>query len=499
MKTRRASLGAAPLLDVSRHFCPIEFVKKLVDVMAMHKLNTLHLHLVDDQGWRLEIRKYPRLTEVGSIREESPKKNDRNHGDGTPYGPFFYTQDQIRDLVAYAEKKHITVLPEIEMPGHMLAALAAYPEFSCRGGPFKPRMRWGVEADILCVGNQKSLGFVEDILSEVLELFPSRFIHIGGDEAPRDRWRTCPKCQALLKKEGLKNEAQLQTWLNHYVEDFLTSKGRRLIGWDEILEGGLTPRAAVMSWRGMDGGLAAAKAGHDVVMCPTSHCYFWDGQAFGPDEPESCGAITTLSKVYTFEPVPPSLPAEMRPHVLGTQGNLWAEYLHSPQIVEYFAFPREAAVAEIAWSPTGSRDFENFHARLKKHLKRLDQIPVNYRKLDPLPLGKWDPKSIPVDAKAHRDFAIPAEQIPQAGKYEVRVQYLRGAHGMNFDGAELITDGKPVANDEHRAFTGAWQVKPIFLLDVPETSIGQQNVLRLHFDTTKGTDSWGEILWQPKK
>jgi hexosaminidase len=371
------------LVDPARHFLPLEFLKKLVDVMALHKLNTLQLHLTDDQGWRLEIKKYPRLTEVGSRRKESPRHGDRNAGDGTPYGPFFYPPAQMRELVAYAQARHITILPEIEMPGHFQAALAAYPELSCTGGPFEVRTRWGVHSDILCAGNDAAVAFAQDVLDEVIAAFPSRFIHIGGDEAPRDRWRACPKCQARIQAEGLKSEAQLQTWFNRRIERFLVSKGRRLIGWDEILEGGLTPGAAVMSWRGMEGGIVAAEAGHDVVMSPTTHCYFDYAQAEGPGEPECIAGLIPLATVYGFEPMPSRLPAEKQRHLLGAQGNLWGEFLWTPQDVEYFAFPRAAALAEVVWSPVKESDFADFLRRLQHHLKRLDQLSVNCRKLDP--------------------------------------------------------------------------------------------------------------------
>ncbi len=373
------------LVDPARHFLPVPSLKRLLDAMALHKLNTLQLHLTDDQGWRLEVKKYPRLTQVGSLRKESPRPRDRNRGDGTPYGPFFYTQEQMRDLVAYAGARHVTVLPEIEMPGHFLAALAAYPELSCTGGPFEVRTRWGVEKDILCPGRDEAVAFAQDVLHEVLAVFPSRFIHIGGDEAPRDRWKTCPRCQARLKAEGLQSEAQLQTWFNHRIEQFLLSKGRRMIGWDEILEGGLTPGAAVMSWRGMEGGLAAAESGHDVVMSPTSHCYFDYAQAQGPDEPESIGGFIPLAKVYGFEPVPPRLALDRQPHILGAQGNVWGEFLWTPQDVEYFAFPRAAALAEVVWSPPAARDFPDFQRRLSYHLRRLDALGVNFRRERPPP------------------------------------------------------------------------------------------------------------------
>jgi len=373
------------LLDPARHFLPAESLKKFVDLMAMHKLNKLQLHLTDDQGWRIEIRKYPRLTEIGSVRKESPKHRDPAHGDGIPYGPFFYTQAEIRELVAYAQARHVTLVPEIEMPGHFRSALASYPDLSCTGGPFEVRTRWGVESDILCAGNDRAVAFSKDILDEVCELFPSEFIHIGGDECPRTRWKACAKCQARIKAEGLKNEAQLQTWFNHRIEEFLVSKGRRLIGWDEILEGGLTPGATVMSWRGISGGIAAAKAGHDVVMSPTSHCYFDNGQAEGPGEPECIGGVIPLPMVYSYEPVPEALKLAERAHVLGAQGNLWGEYIWTPRDVEYFTYPRAAAFAEVVWSSPQQKNYDELLPRLRADLERLDQLGVKYRPLDAAP------------------------------------------------------------------------------------------------------------------
>ena len=372
------------LVDVSRHFLAVDELKKFLDVMAVHKLNTMHLHLTDDQGWRLEIKKYPLLTKLGSIRKESPMPGNRKVGDGTPYGPFFYTQKQIRDLVAYAQARHITIVPEIEMPGHLLGVLTAYPEYSCTGGPFQVRTKWGVEADVLCIGNTNSVALMQDILTEVLDLFPSKFIHIGGDEVPRDRWKKCEKCQALMKAEGLTKEAQLQTWFNHHIETFLASKGRRLIGWDEILEGGLTPGAAVMSWRGIKGGIEAAEQGHDVVMSPNSHLYLDHAQAKAPGEPEVIGGYSPLDKVYSYEPVPAELPADKQKHVLGTQGNLWSEYYYDPTLkkIEYQAYPRACALAELAWSPKEARNFDGFYKRLPAHLKRLEALNVNFRRLD---------------------------------------------------------------------------------------------------------------------
>lgn len=371
------------LLDPARHFLPVEFVKRFIDLMALHKLNTLQLHLTDDQGWRLEIRRYPRLTSVGSVRPESPKRGDRNAGDGTPYGPFFYTQAQVRELVAYAAARHVTLVPEIEMPGHFRAALAAYPEFSCTGGPFQVRTRWGVEPDILCAGNDRALEFVEAILTEVIELFPGTFIHTGGDEAPKDRWKDCPKCQAHIRALGLKDEAELQSHFTARLSRFLADRGRRLIGWDEILEGGLAPGAAVMSWRGWEGGIAAANLGHDVVMSPTTHCYLDYAQAQGPGEPEAIGGFIPLEKVYAFDPIPRAVDGARARRILGAQGNIWGEYLFEPRDVEYFAFPRAIALAEILWTRPEPPDYAGFLRRLAVHLERLDALHVNYRRLDP--------------------------------------------------------------------------------------------------------------------
>lgn len=367
------------MLDVVRHYMPVEFVKKFIDLAALHKFNRLQLHLTDDQGWRIEIQRYPRLTQIGACRRESPRKGNRKRGDATPYGPYFYSQQEIRELVQYARDRHIILVPEIEMPGHFMAALAAYPELSCTGGPFQVRTSWGIEKEVLCPGNPRSIEFVTHVLEEVIDLFPSPYIHIGGDEAPRHRWRKCPKCQARMRAEGLRAEAQLQTSLNHQVGQFLAARGRRMLGWDEILEGGLTPDAIVMSWRGMRGGIAAARSGHDVVMAPTSHCYLDYAHSRFPGEPESIGGCISLNKIYAFEPVPSSLSEEKRKHILGAQGNIWTEFIWTPRDVEFFAFPRATALSEVLWSPARPRSFPDFSRRLQTHLTRLDALGVRYR------------------------------------------------------------------------------------------------------------------------
>jgi len=369
------------MLDVARHFFDKAYVLRFLDLMALHKLNTFHLHLTEDQGWRLAIRNYPKLIQLGAQRASSPLKGDPSQQDGLPYGPYYFTQDDIREIVAYAQKRFITVVPEIEMPGHALAALSAYPELSCTGGPFRPRTVWGVEADVYCAGKEATFRFLEGVLDEVLSLFPSKFIHIGGDECPKERWKECPACQARMRAEGLKDEHELQSYFIRRMEGYLRSKGRRLIGWDEILEGGLADGAAVMSWRGTAGGIAAAAAGHDVVMTPATHCYFDYRQAENiADEPEAINGKLTLDQVYAYDPTPSELPAARRKHVLGVQGNLWSEFLFSWREVDYMSYPRASALAEVAWTPQAARDYTDFTTRLKKHQARLDLLGVGYRR-----------------------------------------------------------------------------------------------------------------------
>ncbi len=364
-------------LDSSRHFFPKEWVKKLIDLAAYYKLNTFHWHLTDDQGWRLEVKKYPRLTEVGAWRRETME-------DGEPYGGF-YTQEDIKEVVDYARRRFITIVPEIEMPGHSLAALAAYPELSCTGGPFKVGTEWGVMNDVFCAGSEETFTFLENVLAEVSELFPGEFIHIGGDEVPKLRWKNCVRCQARIKAEGLKDESELQSYFIKRVEAFLHSRGRRLIGWDEILEGGLAPRATVMSWRGVAGGIEAARSGHDVVMSPTSHCYFdyYQGRV---EEPKAIGGFLPIDKVYSFEPIPPGLKPEEAAHILGAQANLWTEYIATPEHAEYMLFPRLWALAEVVWS-LKEKNWADFENRLRAHYDRLALRGVNYRVPPPEGIG----------------------------------------------------------------------------------------------------------------
>lgn len=343
-------------LDCCRHFMTKDFVKRYIDLLAYHKFNTLHWHLTEDQAWRIEIKKYPELTKKGAFR---------TYDDGTVYGGY-YTQEDIKEVVDYAASRFINVVPEIEMPGHSTAAISCYPEISCTGGPFDVGTLWGIYYDIYCAGNEKTFEFLEDVITEVVELFPSKYIHIGGDEAPKNRWKNCQKCQQRIKDKNLKDEHELQSYFIKRMEKFINSKGKQIVGWDEILEGGLAPEATVQSWRGVKGAIEAAQQGHDVIVSPTSHCYF--------DYPVD---VTDLQKVYSFDPVPPELTEAERKHVLGSEGNMWTEY--APQeLVDDRLFPRMLALSEVIWTYPAERNFEEFRQRVQKHYKRLDLMSVNY-------------------------------------------------------------------------------------------------------------------------
>ena len=373
-------------LDVSRHFFDVDFIKRYIDIIAMHKMNVFHWHLVDDQGWRIEIKKYPLLTETGAWRvdrEDTPWNGRKPQlpGEKATYGGF-YTQDQIKEVVAYAAERHITVVPEIEMPAHVSSALAAYPQYSCTGGPFTvpPGSIWPI-TDIYCAGKEETFNFLEDILAEVMELFPSEYIHIGGDEANKTEWKKCPLCQARIRKEGLKDEAALQSYFIRRIEKFISAKGRHLIGWDEIIEGGLAPGAAVMSWRGFEGGIEAAKTGHNVVMTPVSHTYFNMYQANPATEPLAYKGLITLEKVYLFDPVPAGLTADEAKYVIGAQGCLWTEMVTNGKSAEYQILPRLTALSEALWSTAESRNWESFKTRLGRFTERFDIMGVNYSKV----------------------------------------------------------------------------------------------------------------------
>jgi len=366
-------------LDVCRHYMPVEFVKKYIDLLAYYKMNRFHWHLTDDQGWRIEIKQFPKLQEVAAWRDETLIGHYRetpDRYDGIRHGGY-YTHEEIKDVVAYAAQRGVTIIPEIEMPGHAQAALAAYPKLGCTAGPYEVVETWGVFDEVFCP-RESTFVFLEKVLDEVMELFPSPYIHIGGDECPKTRWKSCPHCQARMQEEGLKDEHELQSYFITRIEKYVNSKGRNIIGWDEILEGGLAPNATVMSWRGMKGGIDAAKSGHDVIMTPGTHCYFDYYQADPAVEPLAIGGLITLEKVYSFNPVPADLTSAEAKHILGAQANLWTEYIGSPQQAEYMAYPRAIALAEVLWTPASRRDWPEFAKRLNQHLERLDGMQVNY-------------------------------------------------------------------------------------------------------------------------
>lgn len=374
------------LLDCCRHYMSKDFVKRYIDLLAYHKMNRFHWHLTEDQGWRIEIKKYPKLTSFSAWRNTGPgylkaevDKSQDYHGNF--YGGY-YTQEDIKDVVEYAKSRYVMVIPEIEMPGHSVAALAAYPELSCTGGPFEIRTTTGISKDVYCAGNDRVFEFLEDVLSEVVELFDSPYIHIGGDECPKERWVKCPKCQARIKAEGLKDEHELQSYFIKRIEKFLITKNRQIIGWDEILEGGLAPGATVQSWRGIKGAMAAATSGHDTILSPTGHCYF--DYPYNPKQaasfPSWMGTLPT-KKVYTFEPMPEALTREQQRHVLGGEGNMWTECAPQ-QEVDARVYPRLTALAETLWSPKELRNWADFSDRLKVHYQRLDVMGVDYFKND---------------------------------------------------------------------------------------------------------------------
>jgi len=411
-------------LDVSRHFFPKEFVKKYIDLIAHYKMNIFHWHLTDDNGWRIEIKKYPELTTVGAWRvdRENEKWNNRTPpkpGEKATYGGF-YTQEDIREIVQYAASKYVEIIPEIEMPGHTSAVMAAYPELACFKKDFyvQPGGYWPI-TDIFCAGKEETFQFLENVLSEVIELFPSQYVHVGGDEADRTNWKTCRLCQQRMRAEKLKDDAELQSYFIKRIEKFLTAHNKKLIGWDEILDGGLAPSATVMSWRGVEGGIASARMGHQVIMCPVSHCYFDYYQANPEFEPEAIGGFTTLKKVYHYEPVPEELNAEEAKYISGAQGNLWTEYIATPDHAEYMALPRMTALAEVVWSKKEARNWDDFRQRFETEKKRLKLMDVNYSE------GSWQV-----------DFTTTYDSVTRSFTVTPESEILNAAIRYTLDGSE---------------------------------------------------------------
>ena len=373
-------------LDVSRHFVTADSVRQFIDMLALHNINRFHWHLTDDQGWRIEIKKYPLLTQIGSKRAQTVIGHNSGKYDGKPYSGF-YTQKQIRDIVKYAADRYITIVPEIDLPGHMQAALAAYPDMGCTGGPYEVWQKWGVSDNVLCAGNDKTLTFIDNVLKEITQLFPSKYIHVGGDECPKTQWQKCPKCQARIKsldleaKDGHSAEERLQSYIITHASNYLKSLGRNTIGWDEILEGGLAEGATVMSWRGESGGIAAAKQHHDVVMTPNSYLYFDYYQSLDKDnEPLAIGGYLPLETVYSYEPMPKELTADEARHIIGVQANIWTEYMPTFKQMQYMALPRLAALSEVQWSLPALKDYNSFTNRLTEFTHMYDRLGYNYAK-----------------------------------------------------------------------------------------------------------------------
>jgi hexosaminidase len=494
------------MLDVSRHFYTKAEVEKMLDAMALYKINTFHWHLVDDQGWRIEIKKYPLLTSVGAWRDGVgfglPTNSTTAYGPDGRYGGY-YTQDDIREVVAYAAALHITIVPEIEMPGHSLAALAAYPQFGTGDGPFTIQTQGGVNPGIYSPAKDGTFDFVDNILAEVFQLFPGKYVHIGGDEVPGGPWSKDPACQALMEREGLKSPDELESWFIRRVEKFITANGKTLIGWSEITRGGLAKTAVVMDWIG--GGQEAASLGHDVVMSPTSNCYFDYYQSRDEDtEPRAIGGFLPLQKVYSLEPIPEGLAPEFQSHVLGAQGNLWTEYVPNLKHAEYMAFPRLTALAEVTWSAKEARNYDDFLRRFKTDERRLELLGINYR--NPAlgdgetdkgtEIGDWKPDQIkPEVAPVQWDVT---SWIKAPGKAKVNFDYTDGACGIDIKSTALLEDGVEISRDDHAGFAGAEERRPNYTLEIPAPKPGAHYVLLAEVAGSGGTDSTGKVLWNFK-
>jgi len=463
------------MLDCSRTFQSVEYLHQTIDRMTVYKLNVLHLHLTDDQGWRLEIKRHPELTQQGAFFSAKYGEPPSHQG--------FYTQAQMREIVAYAAARHITIVPEIEMPGHSHEVIVCHPELSCAGKSTNDIFPFfkgpTTTSDIYCAGNEATIQFLQEVLDEVTDIFPSKFIHVGGDEVPKTAWQSCPRCQARMQAEGLKNVHELQSYFIRRLEKYLAGKGRRLIGWDEILEGGLAPAATVMSWRGTAGGLAAAQAGHDVVMSPTSHCYF----------DYSYGAIDS-ARVFGFDPVA-GLPPEAAVHMLGLQANFWSHIDREPELVDRQLFPRLLAIAERGWAQDNRSEWTDYQRRAKAQLPLLQQMAIHYQALDLAdPVGEWTPASF-TGGVTKLDYDV-TQQITGPGDYLVKPVYTKGAQGVYLHAAELLS--QPGTGDRHEGFAGNQPTNDTFTLRVPIAPTNQVLRLRLTLEPAGGTNTWGKVF-----
>lgn len=478
------------MLDVGRNFMPMDAVKRFIDTLALHKMNSFHWHLTEDQGWRIEIKKYPKLTSVGSKRDKTMLVYSPAKYDETPYGGF-YTQADCREIVKYAADRFINVVPEIEMPGHSQAAIAAYPELGNLPEKLGVAVNWGVNKHVFNP-EVSTVKFLKDVLDEVMAIFPSKFIHIGGDECPKDEWKASPRVQQLIKERGLKDEHEMQSWFVKQMDQYLASKGRRLIGWDEILEGGLAPGATVMAWRGEKYGIDSANAGHDVVMATTSALYFDYYQGDPKTEPHAIGGNLPLRKVYDFDIVPTAIKADKQHHILGGQFQIWTEYIRTPEYAEYMAFPRGMAAAEIFWSPRSKKNFRDFVDRLRIQLPYLG---ANYRQLDEnlgLPAAEWKAGQVSNDYSVRKWDISPA--VAGDGNYTIRFQYTSGSFRLDIDGLEVLADGKVVGADSHYGRTGVEHVDNVWKVSLKGVAKGAKVEIRAKVRGDGGGDTSGDIL-----
>jgi hexosaminidase len=469
--------------------------------MALLKLNTFHWHLVDDQGWRLELKKYPQLTQSGAWRDGvgfglNPKASTA-YGSGGRYGGF-YTQADTREVVAYAQARFITIVPEIEMPGHSTAALSVFPELNCTGVGLSTNSPTRLSTGVYCAGREETFGFLQGVLTEVMDLFPGKYIHVGGDEVPMENWRKCIQCQARMRAEGLQNVHELQSYFIRRMEKFVSGKGRVLIGWSDIREGGLAPNTVLMDWIG--GGTEAASAGHDVVMSPKASCYFDYYQSQDHfTEPRAIGGFLPLAKVYAFEPIPADLAPQFQQHILGAEGVVWTEYIPNLKQAEFMMFPRLTALAEVVWSSKAARDFNDFSRRLPEHNRRLDLAGINYHRDTSVKVGGWTPAQITTDGVT-LEWDV-TKNLDAAGPRHVTFDSIGGADGIDIVWAALLEDGREISRDEHTGYSGdnppdpSHPCDPVYTVNVPRPKPSAHYTLRARLAGSGGTDSRGEINW----
>ncbi|NWK54726.1 family 20 glycosylhydrolase [Verrucomicrobiaceae bacterium N1E253] len=491
------------MLDSSRHFQTVEEVKRFIDLMAVHKLNVFHWHLTDSHGWRFESKKYPELTKKGAWRMQPgyPEK-----GKNRRYGGF-YTQAEIKEVIAYAKERMITIVPEIDMPGHCFAMVAAYPQLGCLGKPQEVSHFFTYPAvaqkfpnvkgtDVLCVGKDETLKVCRNILDEVMELFPSKFIHIGGDEVNKSHWKRCSQCQKHMKTNGLANEHELQSWFIQQLDHYITQKNRRMIGWDEILEGGLAKNATVMSWQGEHGGIKAAKMGHDVVMSPQTYIYLDHGQSHSPLEPPHWPGHKPLDRVYSYQPVPKSLNDQEASHIIGVQANVWTVFIHENWLLDLQTWPRAAALAEVGWTPQALRKWDDFYQRMSvSHRKRLDALGVNYWWENAKPIGEWKPEGLKSDSQIS-ELSYDMTKLIEAGQssdIHIVFQYKRGAHALRIESVALLENDRVLSEDRHKGVAGSTHKRNRYTIPAFTPRKGARYVLHVKAYGDQGADSHGVL------